>query len=133
MFTDCDYVSSFVGKGIASAFKLLKENEACQVAMAHLGSSFALDSSIVDLLKNLFCKLYGSDGKCVNKLGFKMFVTNINFMPPCRDVLNQLCNRANYIAVIWKSATLSNINAPNPWDHGWVLAENQCDILWYKG
>ena len=102
--------------------------------MAHLSNSFVFDSYVVDLLENFVCKLYGSDGKCVNKLHFQRFVTNAgasNLMPPCRNALNQHCHRANYIAALWKSAALSNINAPIPCNHGWILFKNQYEFLWH--
>ena len=48
-------------------------------------------------------------------------------LPPCESVLRLHCGRANFLAVIWKRATLNCPDIPDIIYHGWN--EDRC-IVW---
>lgn len=44
-------------------------------------------------------------------------------LPPCRELLRDHINRANYVAAVWKKADTPIIKAQPPTSHGWQLNE----------
>ena len=48
-------------------------------------------------------------------------------LPPCESVLRLHCERANYLAAIWKRATTSRSHFPDAMHYGWNLDKS---IVW---
>ena len=59
--------------------------------------------------------------------------TNPSDMPPCLSSMVNKVKRTNFIAYMWKNASVSNPSDLDPKDHGWLLKDNQYIINWYDG
>ena len=58
---------------------------------------------------------------------------NPSSMPPCQAVLTNKIKRANYVAAMWKGATLPNPCVLQPEANGWVKADEAYQIKWFEG
>ena len=75
----------------------------------------------------------------INKLCIKTGKTiprNVDMasLPPCRRTLEQHVRRANYQVAVWKAAGEAKPAIPSPdQDHGWIMAEEGLQPMWYEG
>ena len=58
---------------------------------------------------NFFSKKFDNEEKTVD----------MSVLPPCESVLRLHCERANFLAAIWKKAATSHFQFPDAVHHGW--------------
>ena len=44
---------------------------------------------------------------------------DMSTLPPCQSVLRLHCERAHFLAALWKRATISQLQNPDPSHYGW--------------
>ena len=54
-------------------------------------------------------------------------IVDLSSLPPCQSVLYLHTSRANFVAIVWKSADDHQLEFPNLSDHGWT---DMCEIIW---
>ena len=51
-------------------------------------------------------------------------------LPPTRDELLLHCQRANYVACVWKNALTMTTDPPQPEGRGWLLSGGVLEPKW---
>lgn len=134
VFTGCDSVSSFKGKGKLAAIKIMMASEEFLEAFIQLGSEWSVSDDLVRVLEKFICHLYGQVG-CTSvdncrynwlRLGNQSDST----LPPNKDSLLQHILRANYQAAIHRRSLQSLIGAPTPLLHGWRMENGNLTVHW---
>lgn len=128
-FSGNDYVSSFFRKGKPTSWKLVKSSQKFLEVFSCLGESDQLSNELFSDLEKFVCSLFGKKKlDSVNsarkeifwdKLSKKKKIIDISFLPPCQSSLYKHCQRANFIAKMWRGSWLPMLNLPNPKRHGW--------------
>jgi hypothetical protein len=133
-FTGCDSTSSFHGKGKATFFHLVKENDRFVMALTQLGQSFNVESELISPLEALVCQAYKSNTESVDKARYLLFCTGSKdgaSLPPTQDALTQHVKRANYQAAIWRYCLESQPEVPSPIGHGWATdSDSSLQYVW---
>ncbi|XP_077968888.1 uncharacterized protein LOC144422864 [Styela clava] len=134
VFSGCDTISAFRGKGKVKGMRhLLKSKEFIQ-AFSKLGDQWYIPENIYIQLSKFVCTLYGySDEMSVNKVRFEIFQNKSldePCMPPSDDAIVLHSARANYQCAIHRRALQNFISAPNPDDHGWIVNDSNINIKW---
>ena len=151
-YTGTDFTASFMGKGKMRPFDIMIKNEKFTNAFACLGRSDKVDDSIISDIEKFTCCIYSMPKlSSVNDVRMAVFErkyapsktasqpldkikgTNPSDMPPCLSSIVNKVKRANFIAYMWKNASVSNPSDLDPIDHGWLLKDNQYVINWYDG
>ena len=102
--------------------------------MKSLGENFDPDAETLKQAEKAICHLYNSaqcsntNEVCSDKWNRK--TTDITKLPPCHDSAILHIRRANYQAAIWKRCLESEMEAPSPHGHGWVVHGSDISILW---
>lgn len=132
VFTGCDSITSFYGKGKKKPYSTAVDHEPFLTAFSELGTEFTLKPTLMPLLEGYVCRLYGHGTSDVNHVRYKIFCTSKSeqSMPPTRDALEQHCLRANYQAAIHRRAMVQFINAPSPVGHGWQMENDELSYKW---
>ena len=60
------------------------------------------------------------------KHGYGTKVIDLSSLPPCQSVLNLHTSRANFVAKVWKSADVHQLELPDLSAHGWT---DMCEII----
>lgn len=128
-FTGNDFVSSFFRKGKNTCFKLLSSSSKFKEAFSLLGSSWDLTDDIFYQLQSFVLHLYGMKKAVdVDAARYKLFkkkydneekTVDMSTLPPCQSVLRLHCERAHFLAALWKRATISQLQNPDPSHYGW--------------
>ena len=136
-FTGNDFVSSFFKKGKSTCFKLMENNSLFKAAFAQLGSSWDLSDDTYNTLQSFVIKLYGTKKVAtVDEARYNIFkkkydneekTVDMSVLPPCESVLRLHCERANYLACIWKRAIRSQPMFPDAVHYGW---NSDKSIMW---
>lgn len=135
-FTGNDFVSSFFKKGKLSCFKVMENDSHFRSAFTQLGSSWDLSDDTYDVLQSFVIKLYGTKKKTVDEARYAIFkkkydneekTVDMSVLPPCESVLRLHCERANYLAAIWRRANISQPLFPDAVHYGWNTDKS---ILW---
>ena len=113
---------AFVGRGKATGFKLLKEEDH-QSALALLGNSFNPSQEVFVKCESFVCAMYGRlDCDRINDVRYWPYGTKAclsSQLPPCQDSLKFHVLWANYQAAVWKRSLVSNPVIPSPVGCGW--------------
>uniref|UniRef100_UPI00358F38F6 uncharacterized protein n=1 Tax=Myxine glutinosa TaxID=7769 RepID=UPI00358F38F6 len=142
VYTGCDSVSAFSGRGKLAALKLLKENVQFQAAFTKLGQDWTLSAELLAYLEMFTCRLYvaQTDIAHVNEMRYQLFrIKNGNVdssqLPPCMDSLKMHAVMANYQAAIWQRSLTGKPSIQSPVDsNGWPLDdEGQLIVNWTTG
>ena len=130
-FTGNDFVSSFFRKGKLLCFQLMLSSSRYKTAFAQLGESWELSDDTFRVLQLFVVNLYGvKKSKNVDDARYLLFkkkfenedkTLDMSTLPPCESVLRLHCNRANYLAAIWKRANTSVTEFPDAVYHGWNM------------
>ena len=132
-FSGCDSVSSFFGKGKQKCFSSMMDCESSQEFFSALGSDWDVSSTLMSQCEYVVCQLYGwkgeSDINSVRYNCFKMKTCADSALPPNKDSLLLHLKRANYQSRIWRLSLQTNIEAPNPENHGWTRHEDEDTTL----
>jgi len=128
-FTGNDYVSSFFKKGKKMCWKAMTKNQNFVEAFCLLGLNWHVNVELVQVLERFVCAIYGYiREKSVNAVRSKCFekkyikegkVVDMALLPPCYSSLFLHIQRANYVAKIWRSSLVSQLNTEEISDHGW--------------
>ena len=79
-------------------------------------------------INKFICVIYGSTKKTINEVRFDLFyqkyqyqnkTVDMSTLPPCERVLFLHVKSANYIALMWKKASIAILVLPPIIDHGW--------------
>lgn len=136
IFSGCDSVSSFHGKGKRKAFLIAKERPEYLEAFGTLGNHFDIDISTFEVLEKFVCQLYNQGCECdLNSARYKVFCLSSTrlspqTLPPTRDALWQHCKRAAYQAAVHRRSLMVRISAPSPEGHGWYKDGNELFVQW---
>ena len=138
VFTGCDSVSAFSGKGNMKALNLMKLNPEFQEAVANIGKDWVPEEKVFATLEKFVCALYGQAKRAdqVNDARYNIFCTgtvNDKSFPPNQDCLKQHVLRANYQAAIHRRCLQANISAPSPVGRGWKVEDGQLVLAWTTG
>ena len=128
-FTSNDFVSSSFRKGKSTCFNLMLKNPRYKMALVKAGESWDLDEETFNVLQEFVTEPYGIGRAArVNGARYKIFLrkfaneektVNMSVLPPCESVLRLCCQRANYLAGIWKRSVSSQSSILSPVYHGW--------------
>ena len=142
VFIGSDVKSAFMKKGKLKLLKLMNFQMLNAEVSSALGTTTDLSNEVFAGLEMFVCGMYVDD---VRYAYFQQHyvpkgndypldkIKGINpcSMPPCKaDLKNQIL-RVNYIAYIWKNATLSNPKVQRPEGHGWILIDVSYQIKWF--
>ena len=105
------------------------KNPRYKMAFAKLGESWDLNEETFNVLQEFVTELYGIGRAAgVNAARYKIFsrkfaneekTVDMSALPPCESVLRLHCQRANYLAGIWKRSVISQSSIPSSVYHGW--------------
>ena len=150
-FTGSDYTASMMNKGKLKALELMMKSDIYTQAFAGLGNSDCVHSTNLVDIERFTCALYGMRKlRNINDVRFAMFqqkyaprkrdaplnkILGINpsSMPPCQSVLINKIHRTNYVACLWRRATLPTPCTMKAEAHGWSLENGTYKIKWYDG
>ena len=89
-------------------------------------------------LERFVCQMYGKsfsndDDVNINQLRYSINCQRrmkIEALPPCKNVLKEHINRANYQTYIRHNCLKQFTAIENPEEHGWCLIDGKLDVLW---
>ena len=109
----------------------MKSNSRLKAAFTQLGTTWELSDDTFKELQSFVVRLNGIKEKMnVDEARYKMFspkfeneekTVDMSTLPPCESVLRLHCERANYLAAIWKRAIISQPRIPDIVHHGWNI------------
>lgn len=133
VFSGCDSVSSFRGKGKKTMLNKLISHES---TFCQLGSAWSLEPELCSQIEGFVCTVYGQlSSSDINKARYSAFRLQLGsqsdgYLPPNKDSLALHLQRANYQCAILRRCLQPVINAPSPTDHGWLVEEGTLQIKW---
>lgn len=133
VFTGCDSVSAFKGKGKVKSLRLLTRSQAAIQVFSQLGDSWDIGNELFKGLEEFVCQLYSASTCSVNDARYKIFTAKCRFdsaLPPNQDCLHQHSLRANYQVGIYRRCFNAIIAAPNPAEHGWDIKDDNITFRW---
>ena len=116
--------------------------------LATLGDNMPISDQTIDELDAFTCAMYGrSKVTAVDDLRHVRIKelcskndtilpsknVDIGSLPPCRRSLKHHIERVNYQVYIWKQAHIPNPHIPNPDRHGWSVADEKIEPIWFEG
>ena len=125
-FTGNDFNSSFLRKGKVRCWKVAQKHLR---TFAELGEDFTIAEKLEENIEKFVLDLYGSSSsENVNEARNKIFwdtlkkkkkVVDLSMLPPCQASLHLHTKRSNYIAKIWKQASVGEMTEEPAELHGW--------------
>ena len=137
-FSGNDYVSSFFKKGKAQFWKLREKFEKFHDCFSNLGVQYEMSEELFKQLEEFVCYLYGMRIKYVNEVRWRLFekkhkrenkIADLSSRPPCQEVLRYHCQRANYVAYIWRHSFQPMIHLEDVENHGWFRSGG---LFWFN-
>ena len=118
------------------------------MTLARFGTSENIEENDLLKLEAFVCKLYGKPlYDSVDKFRFDKVRQSFKYrrtllsstngidlsqMPPCKEVLLLHIQRANFQTLIWRNASIPNLELPKPEDNGWKLGcSGGLEIKWF--
>ena len=133
----CDADSVLYGIGKQKVYKVVKGSERYQETLVQLGESLTFNQELFSSLQEMVSECYGlTDTKDVNQACYQKFcsktkIPELQQLPPTKNEFFLHCQRANYIACIWKSALTVSSTEPDPDGHGWFRSdEGDLSVKW---
>ena len=133
VFTGCDTVSAFHGKGKTRAYTLTAGSDRYIQMFTQLGNDFSLPEDLGKSLEAFVCKLYSQGVSNVDDARYRILCTKAaveQSLPPTSDPLLLHSMRANVQAAIHRHSREREIAAPSPIGHGWCAGEHGLDVQW---
>ena len=134
IFTGCDSVSTFKGKGKVKPLSLMLKSDEFINCFATLGTTWDDGGCLLPVIEKFVCTIYGQqDCTHVNIARYNLFCLichSDEFLPPNQDCLQNHLKRANFQAAVHRRCLLQYINAPSPVGHGWKLEGNHLVFDW---
>ena len=134
-FTGCDTISAFAGRGKIKPLKLMVRDVRYVEAFDQLGEHTEITGNLLQTIKAFVCHMYGwKSSDSVDEIRYRMYCQRggkipCEQLPPCTDVLELHVMRANYQARIWRESLVQYQSELDPQEHGWVLDDNDNDII----
>ena len=133
----CDSVSTINGTGKGKWLKTVTQSDEYIFAIQALGEDIVADKSTTNVIKKLFCHLYGMpEENEINDSRYCKFCKNKipepHQLPPTKDELLQHVKRANYQSFIWKRALHANPDITSPVGDGWSLSGDVLEVVWME-
>ena len=121
IFTGCDTVSCFRGKGKERPFDIIVKVKTFRHHLATLGEEFVFAPKVRKGLERFVCHMYGQPAESVDEARYKLFCLNNSTehsLPPTYDARCLHPARANYQAAIYRRALIpeydhTKISSPN--------------------
>jgi len=138
-FTGCDTISSFAGRAKLKPLKLFLTHSDYVDAFHALGSEQHLDDDVLEQLERFTIHMYGKQPTpdvSLNDLRYILYCqksgkSSLELLPPCFNVFQQHCKRANYQTYIWRQCFTQMMEIEEPTDdHGWCMDDDKLDIQW---
>ncbi|XP_070562293.1 uncharacterized protein [Ptychodera flava] len=134
VFSGCDSVSAFRGKGKKKMANMLLMSDTYTDTFQELGTSWTVSDKLMTQIESFVCELYGQD-KCsnVNEARYNCFrlgSQNDGALPPNKDSLTLHTQRANYQTAIYRLCLQAKMDAPSPHGHGWIVQDSELSIQW---
>ena len=132
-FTGNDTISCFAGKGKIKPLTLMQSSAEYMDAFGELGRTWEVSEDMFDTLESFVCQLYGYCTQSVGEARFQHFKKTYKLdknLPPDQDSLRQHTRRSCYQAGIWRRATTSFTEVPNPLAHGWQRVDYYLCPMW---
>jgi len=141
VFSGCDTVSAFAGRGKMGALKQMKSDKTYQEAFSQLGHSWEVSTELFQKLQEVTCHMYvpSTNTTKVNELRHQLFCARrgeieSSQLPPCEDCLFMHVLRANYQAAIWRRCLQCQPYVPSPKGCGWTTDDDgKLAIEWMQG
>ena len=137
-FSGNDYVSSFFKKGKDQFWKPLEKFEKFHDCFSNLAVQYEISEELFKQLEEFVCYLCGMRINSVNEVRWRLFekkhkrenkIADLSSLPPCQEVLRYHCQRANYVAYIWRHSFQPIIQLEDVENHGWFQSG---DIFWFN-
>jgi hypothetical protein len=120
VFTDCDTVCAFAGRGKMTTLKQMKTDKTYQDALKELGRSCEVSPELFEKLQEITCHMYlpSTHTTEVNEIRNELLCARLgevelSQLPPCKDCLFMHALLANYQAAICRSAEPAICCEPN--------------------
>jgi len=125
--TGCDSTSFFYNIGKVSAYRILKDHPKM---LSNISELPHLTNDAEEVLEKFVCLMYGSLAESVDGIRVRMLLTasKPELMPQTSDALKFHFQRAFYQARVWKCATQSHPELPNPTAEGSGWTENDGEV-----
>ncbi|XP_070534449.1 uncharacterized protein [Ptychodera flava] len=134
VFSGCDSVSAFKGKGKKKMIKMLLGSDTYTGTFHDLGMSWTLPDTLITQIQSFVCDLYGQSGcSNVNEARYNCFRLGLQSdgaLPPNKDSLKLHTQRANYQTAIYRRCLQAKMDAPSPHGHGWIVQDSELSIQW---
>ena len=136
-FSGNDAISAFAGKGKLIGYNILKKKTEFQETFCQLGQTEHLNENLFNRLDKFVCKMYTSNTEVVdvNDCRYALFTARRGeidsaHLPPCKDSLQQHSIRCNYLAGLWRSSLVHEMDIASPEQHGWEETSGQLKPKW---
>lgn len=134
VFSGCDSISAFQGKGKIKPLQLVLKTDDFVNCFANLGTDWDFSDDALPVFERFVCAMYGQkDCSLVNTARYNLFrliCRSDQFLPPNQDCLRHHLHRANYQAAVHRRCLQGCINAPSPVGHGWKLEDSSLAFVW---
>ena len=128
VFTGCDSVSAFKGKGKIKPLHLMQASQDAVNIFKQLGVDWKPSSHVLQGIEEFVCCMYGQKTISINEARYNVFTSLCRLdegLPPNQDALRQHVARASYQAAVYRRCLDVQIEAPSPVGHGWQM-EGDC-------
>lgn len=140
VYSGCDTLSAFAGKGKLAANRALAKSTEFQNTFKQLDMEWDLPDDVYRRLEKFTCVLYSrtTGTSDINKLHYRLFClkrgdVDSSQLPPCSDTLHKHCLRANHQADVWRRSLQNHPTIPSPVGRGWCMEVNTLTIDWMNG
>ncbi|XP_070581399.1 uncharacterized protein [Ptychodera flava] len=134
VFSGCDSVSAFKGKGKKKMANMLLANDSYTSTFQQLEAVWILSDELFTQIESFVCDVYGkircSDVNEARYNCFRLGSQNDGALPPNRDSLKLHTQRANYQTAIYRRCLQAKMDAPSPHGHGWIVQDSDVSIQW---
>ena len=127
-FSGNDYISAFFMKGKAVGWKCVQKKERFIEIFSEFGNTSDLNQTVLSLLEEYVCNLYGYNGGNLNSTRRKIFYKRVShrkkapdvaLLPLCHSVFILHVRRALFVANMWRSTPTAWLELPEITDFGW--------------
>ena len=132
----CDSTSCFSGFGKVKFYKTVRSDERFLTAASLLGENDEIPDTVVNVLEEFVCKLYGAkqehniDKVRLMKLTESKKLPEPQRLPPTKDALKLHLMRCNYQVSEWKQALNAHHAPKTPVGRGWKIEGGKLSIQW---
>ena len=129
-FSGNDHVSSIFRKGKQLRWRYVRNNSRFLNLFSSLGNAVELTDEQFHELEYFVCSIFGKKKlHSVNEARREIFwekleedktIIDLSLFPPCQSSLKLHCERANFVAKMWRDASKPMLLSDNPAMHGWL-------------